>query len=103
MACLANLSERLETHIALRKHEIHTVILPHFGHPDLSLLREAARLLTNMASVHENQPPIVVGGGLGAFVKACRREDALATRFGALGLLNICTLVDNHREVIFTK
>ena len=74
-------------------------VFDHFNHSDVALVREAARLLTNMASLHENQPPIVTGGGLEAFVKGCLKPDALTARFSALGLMNICTLIENHREV----
>lgn len=31
------------------------------------------------------------------------KTDALTARFSALGLMNICTLIDNHKEVMFYK
>jgi hypothetical protein len=50
--------------------------------------------------VHENHAPIVSGGGIKGFVKAMLNEDAMVSRFGILGLMNLTTLPQNHREVM---
>ena len=57
-------------------------------------------MLTNLTSVHENHAPIVSGGGIKGFVKAMLNEDAMVSRFGILGLMNLTTLPQNHREVM---
>jgi hypothetical protein len=107
MASLANLSERIECHPFLRRHQVHNLILEFFdiegdgeNKEDIGLIREATRCLSNLASIHENHPPIVSGGGIRAFVTTANHPDALITRFSTLGLLNLSTLPENHIELM---
>jgi hypothetical protein len=126
MASLANLSERNECHPYLRRHQIHNLILEFFEYgssnrssvvigeqgsnlflgeeeqqqEDIGIVREATRCLSNLASIHENHPPIVSGGGIKAFVVTARHNDALITRFSTLGLLNLSTLPENHIDLV---
>jgi hypothetical protein len=89
ISCLANLSELTETHVFLRRHFIHQIILgsisitrtflsgvflplifvDHFEATDVALLREAARLLTNLASIQSNHNAIITTGGIFALLK----------------------------------
>lgn len=103
MGCLANLSERHDTHPYLRKHKVHSLVLRHFDNDDVALLRETSRLITNMSAVHESHPLLVGVGVIHALVKGCSKRDALVTRFCALGLMNLSTLPDHHRDLMLAK
>jgi hypothetical protein len=103
MGCIANLSERIECHTYLRRHSFHTSVVEYFHHNDIALVREATRFITNLSSVHENHPSICGGGGIPGLMTAIFKEDAMTTRFAALGLMNLTTLQDNHNDLIFGK
>ena len=100
MGCLANLSERHETHPFLRRHAVHTAVLIHFEHEDVALVRETARLISNLCAVHDNHPPVVGGGAIKYLQLGCRNIDALSTRFSTLGLVNLSTLESNHNDLL---
>ena len=48
MGCVANISERHDTHPYLRKHNMHGRVLHHFESPDIGLLRELRCVLVRM-------------------------------------------------------
>jgi hypothetical protein len=69
MGAIANISERQETHPSLRKNQVHNEVIGHFLNNDVCVVREASRVVTNMAALHENHPPLVSGGGLKVYMK----------------------------------
>jgi hypothetical protein len=85
VGCLANLSERLDTHPYIRRHKMYALVLHHFDNTDVALLRELGRFITNMTAVHDNHPLLVSVGVIDALIKGCYKQDALVARFCTLG------------------
>ena len=103
LGALANISERHETHGQLRHNLVHNVILDHISHSDIATVREMVRCLSNLTALHENQPPIISGGGIATLQIACEHNDAMVARFGAVGLMNLATQRENHEDMIREK
>ena len=100
MGCLANMSERQDTHYEMRRNMVHNEILPHFKHPDTALVREAARCLTNLASHYDSHASMLSGGGITALKEGCSNPDAMTARFSALGLMNLTSNPENHPDLM---
>ena len=103
MGCLANLSERQECHPFLRRFQIHVIVLDHIANEDVALGREVTRVLTNLAAVHDNHPPLIGGGAIGGLALCCAKKDAVSARFSALGLDEFVHLQENHRDIVAAK
>ena len=103
MGCLANLSERHDTHLFIRRHNFHSLVLPHYNNKDIGLCRELSRFLSNLTSVHDNHPTLIGVGIINALMIGCCNTDAIVTRLAVLGIMNLTTLPENHRDVMQTK
>jgi hypothetical protein len=98
IACVANLSEKLECHEILRQHQFHQICLPFVSHEDVATARESVRMLINISSQHFNQPPLIACGGIDALLAACNYDDAVVSRFGILGLSNLSAKHENWKH-----
>jgi len=102
--CLANLSENKDTHANLLGEWGVGYLCELVGHDDVALVREVVRCLCNLAGNYEchqrlmEAPP---GGGsnddaAAALCRGLRLDDAIATRFAALGIVNLTAVPDNQ-------
>ena len=94
LGCLANLSERHDTHSYLLQSNFHGEVLQHFEGHDIGLLREVSRLVANLASNYLNHSALLVSRCPAAL--KFNHEDALVSRFCTLCLVNLSANTENH-------
>lgn len=96
IACLANFSEKIQCHEKLCQYQVHHLVLNHFNHTDVPLVREVTRILANLSSVFSNHEPLIAGNCIIRLIDACQYDDVIISRFGTLALLNFATREENH-------
>lgn len=99
LACVANISERTDCHDLLVESIFSSITRDIFDLTDVCSVREATRLISNITSMHTDHVKSNLSSYINWLSLACEYNDAVVTRFGVIGFLNLSTLVETHQEL----